>query len=372
MLCLWHVRKAWLENAIQKIKAEYLRVLILQELGDLMYNNGGAVGAEAIRRAKEKFIELKTKYPNAKLFMVYFEDTWMGKIEMWVTGNRNIPHANQDTNAAVENYHGNLKAILRTSRQRFGGRRCDWLIYNLTGDVFTHYWYAVQCKLYGFVKNGKAEGIVAGAVLRAREIPDSHVLIYPNDEDIALVVSVNRFPQVYSITAPNTIWAQCSCPWAQKGNICKHAVKVFKLLNEGVTDHAIIRHAGSLRGTLASGYDGTGIDSFAGACHAADMGLPNTDRVDSSSREPHYKTLEQQLVEVDELLRDIASFARENPSLLPHALSNLHKAKGTLLNLKAKDDDGLLHPLSQPSFRPGPGDGKITRKKSFLDHGSRQ
>ena len=132
-----------------------------------MYGNGVIEGDAAVRVAKDKFEYLKARYPQAKVFLNYFEKTWMHKIEMWVRGYRNMPHANQDTNAAVESYHSNLKAILKSSRQKFGGWRVDWLIYHLLKDVLIHYWYAVQCKLYGFIKNGKAEGIMASAVIRS-------------------------------------------------------------------------------------------------------------------------------------------------------------------------------------------------------------
>jgi len=29
----------------------------------------------------------------------------------------------------------------------------DWLIYRLVSDVFIHYWYGVQCKIFGYIKN---------------------------------------------------------------------------------------------------------------------------------------------------------------------------------------------------------------------------
>ena len=58
---------------------------------------------------------------------------------MWVTGFYNILHARQDTNAAIESYHVNMKAMLACDRQRFHERRMDWLIYHLTGDVLQHY-----------------------------------------------------------------------------------------------------------------------------------------------------------------------------------------------------------------------------------------
>jgi hypothetical protein len=60
---------------------------------------------------------------------------------MWLTGLRNIPHAGQDTTAAIESYHGNMKAILKQSHDKLKGRRVDWLIHQLTGDVINHYDY---------------------------------------------------------------------------------------------------------------------------------------------------------------------------------------------------------------------------------------
>jgi hypothetical protein len=75
----------------------------------------------------------------AREFMDYFEKQWAGNMRMWVTGFRNIPHVGQDTNAAVESYHANMKSILTSSPQHLTGRRMDWLLFHLTGDVLTHY-----------------------------------------------------------------------------------------------------------------------------------------------------------------------------------------------------------------------------------------
>ena len=72
----------------------------------------------------------------------------------------------------------------------------DWLVFHLIGDVLTHYWYDVQCKLYGFMKNRKFEGIVAGAVLKACKILDNYVVMYHDENDVTLVISVNNYPVV--------------------------------------------------------------------------------------------------------------------------------------------------------------------------------
>jgi hypothetical protein len=124
-------------------------------------------------------------------------------MSMWITGFRNIPHAGQDTNAAVESYHANMKSILLSSRERLSARKMDWLIYHLTGDVLTHYWYVVQCKLYGFIPNKTAERGVASAILRSKDIPDHLVKLFPGGQDVVQVISVNHFPSVYTILAGN-------------------------------------------------------------------------------------------------------------------------------------------------------------------------
>ena len=169
-------------------------------------------------------------YPQAKGFLNYFEKTWMHKIEMWMKGYRNMPHANQDMNATVENYHANLKAILMSSRQKSDGRRVDWLIYHLLKDVLIHYWYAVQCKIYGFIKKGKAEGIVASAVIRALDILNEYVSI-SEETNVAYVAFQTNFPTIWVVTSPNSDWVHCNCPLGMRGNMCKHAIKVFRMIN---------------------------------------------------------------------------------------------------------------------------------------------
>jgi hypothetical protein len=70
----------------------------------------------------------------------------------------------------------------------------DWLIFHLTGDVLTHYWYAVQYKLYRFITKKSAEQVVASAVLRSKDIPNHLVKLFPGGQDIAQVISVNHWP----------------------------------------------------------------------------------------------------------------------------------------------------------------------------------
>ena len=46
-----------------------------------------------------------------------------------VIGRQSLPYIGHYTNAAIENYHSNLKAILKQSKGRTHGSRVDWIIY---------------------------------------------------------------------------------------------------------------------------------------------------------------------------------------------------------------------------------------------------
>ena len=208
-------------------------------LGDIMYGNGCKVDDDPVDWALQQLDKISLSRPQATSFMRYINEVWRPKTPMWCVGARRIPHAGQNTNAAIESYHSNLKSVLHSAKERFVGRRMDWLIYHLTGDVLTHYWYIVQCKAFGFIRNRKQEGIVASAIIRANDIPDTNVLICM-DEDVAYVGSVNNRPKVWTIKCPDSEWAQCNCPVAMEGMICKHTVKVFKLLHLGVDDGIIV------------------------------------------------------------------------------------------------------------------------------------
>lgn len=247
-LCLWHVRKAWAENAVKKISNAAERTTVLQMLGDIMYGKGCNVDDDPVDWALSQLDSISNSRPLATSFMKYMNEVWRAKTPMWCVGARRIPHAGQNTNAAIESYHCNLKSVLNSAKERFVGRRMDWLIYHLTGDVLTHYWYSVQCKAFGFIRNRKQEGIVASAIIRANDIPDTNVLIC-EDEDVAFVGSVNNRPKVWTVKCPNSEWAQCDCPVANEGMICKHTIKVFKMLHPGIEDGAIVREAGTRHGT---------------------------------------------------------------------------------------------------------------------------
>ena len=240
----------------------------------------------------------------------------------------------------------------------------DWLVYHLVRDILVHYWYAVQCKLYGFIENGKAEGIVANAVIMALEIPDEYVLIC-EDEDVAYVASKTNFPSIWLVTSPNTDWAQCNCPLGMRGNICKHVVKVFRMLNGQVEPGDIIKYAGSLRGTIQVAYPNVGLDAFA-TIPVAESGYNKQEQI------VKVDDTEKTLSSIRTVLHEIEAMAVENMDLRHHVLAALHESKGRIASLKVKADAGLMHPLSQPSFQVGPGPKNLRRFKACSETGGKR
>jgi hypothetical protein len=190
----------------------------------------------------------------------------------------------------------------------------------------------VQCKLYGFVKNRKPEGIVVGAVLRTREIPDNYVFMYPDEKDVTLVISVNNYPAVWTVTCPNSTWAQCDCPMGMRGNICKHQVKVFKLLYPKVEDVFIIRHAGTLKGTMEGRTNNYAIHAFQGApmVNTGD----GTNMHSTSFAEKN--NIDNQFQVFLEGMREIESLVTQDKALIPFTLALVNNVKGKIFDRQAK------------------------------------
>jgi hypothetical protein len=60
--------------------------------------------------------------------------------------------------------------------------------------------------------------------------------------------SANHMPKVWTIHAPTSKWPQCDCPIIGQRFICKHVMRVFKMLHTDILDGTIIREASTLHG----------------------------------------------------------------------------------------------------------------------------
>lgn len=89
----------------------------------------------------------------------------------WMVAFRNIDHANQDTNAAIEGYHGALKSRMGQHKSRLLGRRLDWLVDILMGEVLEHYKMLAYRKAHGLQLNCRQEELTVNAVLQVGPPP---------------------------------------------------------------------------------------------------------------------------------------------------------------------------------------------------------
>jgi hypothetical protein len=149
-----------------------------------------------------------------------------------------------------------MKAVLSASKGRLVGRRVDWLIHELIHDVIMKYEYNQYLKESGFILNKKAERLVINSVLQSLKIPDSCISLPTKVGQPALVTS-SKWPHVrYAVYNPDTQWACCECVHVQKGNLCKHQIKVLRMMKPELADGTIMKVCGThyrirLRGVSA-------------------------------------------------------------------------------------------------------------------------
>lgn len=381
-LCLWHVRKSWAENAVKKIRTVGERTFILKALGDIMYGKGMSHDDSPIEWAHQQLDNLVATRPTATVFMKYIIDHWRGKAHMWCTRYRSIPHAGQNTNAAIESYHGNLKSILHSAKEKFNGRRMDWLIYHLVGDVMSHYWYNVHLKKFGFVRNTRQEFIVVSAIIRAKSIPNSHVLLYPDGDDVALVASMNNKPKVWTVHCPDSEWAQCNCPIGNEGMICKHSIKVFKMIHPDIEDGLIVREAGTRHGVDKDTPLSQGLSMSLGGHYAAElpslidndvgaMDIQCTEKEPMISKKKDHEVCRVVRPNPHVLFEDLVALVDEH-NLHDHLVADLQALRGKYNGIVARGDANIRGFNSTRSFPELPGDNSLIRRKGFLEPKSRR
>ena len=368
-LCLWHVRRAWQKHSCYKIKDIAQRAEILQELGSMMYDKTSPGDSKSATWASEKLQELSKKYPKHKDFWDYMIKQWQDKAHMWVVGYRNLPYAGQDTNAAIEGYHGFLKSILKSERSRMVGRRVDWTITALTEEVHDHFWYKGLRKETGFIDNKKMQDYAVTALIKARDIPDCDVTLNVMPGNYALVTS-SKHPHIrYAVYNPGEEWAGCNCVWAQRGNICKHLVKVLLMLRPDIAEDRIARFCGRQAGTIVGGMKQLLAPST--PQHHPPFSA-NTTPILTPKRTPLRNSVPAKDLSnsLRQLVIDLSEEVMGDVVLIEHVLADLNQVIGRIRALKAEMKSGLVHPLVASPVLCTVNDGRgfsLIRDKDFLE-----
>jgi hypothetical protein len=139
LLCLWHVQKAWVENAIKKIINPQERSNFLSALGRIIYSWRCPIDAYLILWVEQEIEMLLTNFPNVGLSFNTLKNIGCKRRKCGVL-ETTIYHMQGRTQILQWNHSiTTLKWVLYSSRKKFIGHQMDWFIYHLVGDVLTHY-----------------------------------------------------------------------------------------------------------------------------------------------------------------------------------------------------------------------------------------
>jgi len=173
------------------------------------------------------------------------------------------------------------------------------------------------------------------------------------------------------------MWATCTCPHAQRGNTCKHKVKVLRLLHLQLAEGTVARYCGTLKGTIAVRITHLLAPVFEDAAAMDRSRPPLTPDVcaramgGSSPSESKTEDLHGRLTMQAQNLLD---FVDGNDTLMEHLQGDFYRLLGKMNTLAAEIEAGVIHPSkTTPVFHrveDGIGMG-LGRLKDMLERSKR-
>ncbi|KAL5726857.1 hypothetical protein ACHQM5_000105 [Ranunculus cassubicifolius] len=222
LISFWRVRHAWHKNLVTKCMDIEMRSEMLGRLGKAVYNICEGNGDVALF---ENFMEDFVDCPD---FVDYFRAVWFPRIGMWVAALKSLPFTSQETCSAMELYHDKLKVLLSDEKNTSVYQRTDWLVNKLLTKTHSCFFLeSYQCKEHfaPYTKAKWTSGLTSWG--RSLEIPDSDVIL--EDDRSAKVISQHCREKTYVVLNPGSEFSLCDCNWSEKGNLCKHMIKVSRM-----------------------------------------------------------------------------------------------------------------------------------------------
>ncbi|KAI3451548.1 hypothetical protein Pfo_008213 [Paulownia fortunei] len=220
LFALWRVRRSWLRHIVKKCTNIEVQREMFKRLGQIVYSIWGGVDLTV---ALEEF---SLDFVDQTSFMQYFKDSWVPKIEMWLTSMKTLPLASQEASGAIEAYHVKLKTKLYDDSHLGSLQRVDWLVHKLTTELHSSYWLDRYADESDSFLNVKEEYIASTSWHRALQIPDSSISLDDREQLFAKVVSQKDSSLKRVVWNPGSEFAHCDCEWSLQGNLCKHVIKV--------------------------------------------------------------------------------------------------------------------------------------------------
>ncbi|KAL3845025.1 hypothetical protein ACJIZ3_002428 [Penstemon smallii] len=151
LICFWRVRHAWHKNLMKKCSE-------IETCSELAKRLGQAISFEE--------------------FMDYFKATWYPRLDTWVHALKTLPLASQESCAAMELYHSQLKVRLLNEKDQSVYQRADWLVNKLDTKVHSYFWLDEYPRKEDFARYWKDEWMSGTTAWRkSLTIPDAHVVI---------------------------------------------------------------------------------------------------------------------------------------------------------------------------------------------------
>ncbi|XP_031274605.1 uncharacterized protein LOC116133077 isoform X2 [Pistacia vera] len=220
LLCIWHVRHAWIRNLLKKCHNLDVQREMFKHLGWILYSSrSGPNGVETVEEFMQVFVDQCA-------FMDYFKSRWLPYIDLWVTSIRSLPVASPEPLAAIESYHLRLKSMLINERNANFWSRVDWLIHILTTEFHSLYWLDQYSMDTGYFVNLRDDSFSTNAWYQALHISDANVILDEQNLQFAKVISQADRTREYIIQNPGSEFSLCDCTWSRLGNVCKHVIKL--------------------------------------------------------------------------------------------------------------------------------------------------
>ncbi|CAN1849698.1 hypothetical protein LINPERHAP1_LOCUS39493 [Linum perenne] len=231
LLSFWRVRHSWHKNLLKRC-TETESLEISQRLGVII---------DDICRGRTNMDSLGTfmgEFGDGSDFVDYFKATWYPKIGNWTTALKTLPLAGQETSAALEFYHSQLKVRLMNEKNSDVYQRADWLVDKLGTKVHSYFWLDEFSEKDYFARYWKDEWISGLTSWRkALKISDSDVIL---DGTCAKVMDQEDRDKVHIVRNPGSELSLCDCSWSGMGHLCEHVFKVNKLIrNRDKSDPSI-------------------------------------------------------------------------------------------------------------------------------------
>ncbi|XP_054783503.1 uncharacterized protein LOC129290667 isoform X3 [Prosopis cineraria] len=221
LISFWRVRHALHKNIVKKCLDTEMQAEISRHLGQIVDKICRGQGTVSL------FEDFMEDFVDQSDFMDYFKATWYPRIGRWTSALKTLPLASQETCAAIEFYHNQLKIRLLNEKNVSVYQRADWLVDKLGTKVHSYFWldeYTGKDDFARYWKNEWASGLTSWR--KSLKIADSDVVMV---DGCAKVVDQLDQDEVYVVWNPGSMFGICDCNWAQEGNLCEHILKVISV-----------------------------------------------------------------------------------------------------------------------------------------------